>query len=565
MTSLPDTAGEGAGIVDGPYSDLVATPDSPVADTKPYRCDDAGNCNVCLSILSLGQTAVYGAGSGSSDNTDAFQAFMNNNFVTLRKFTPLTDDLLARYDVVVLQALEDDVNVGTPWSYSQDDEQALQRFVEKGGAVVALSAYGTNHGTEILPTNQLLAFSGISFSPDNTFASCPNNMCYCADSSIAFSSWSTDYADFNRITHDLKAVGIFHGNSVSCVGTDCQIFARHPTYGIVGAAKVVGKGHVLAWGDSWVTYTSQWGLTDRQWDTHSECTTTTGGGPYTAKLAYSVPQFWHNVYAWSVPNAACFTSDGGAEPPFAGSGGIRGGGGGAGGTSTGGTTVTGSGGVVHSGGATGAGGSTSTDAASPDTSCLPLEQTGCAADQACYAAPTGSTCYKAGTAQPGATCHAANDCSPGATCVTISGSSACHSFCSTSGDKTSACSGNSTGGTFCAALLVAGYEANLGYCRTPVTGTTSTDAGRPVDGEANCMGQVVSKGYSCGAAPACSACVVNGVSKEAQCKIGVDCLAAAGLSCDSNCQLNYFDKAGATPVQLCVSALQTAACSGTGC
>jgi hypothetical protein len=59
---------------------------------------------------------------------------------------------------------------------------------------------------------------------------------------------------------------------------------------------------------------------------------------------------------------------------------------------------------------------------------------------------------------------------------------------------------------------------------------------------------------------------VNGVLKEEQCKTGVDCLAAAGASCDSNCQLNCFNKAGDAQVKVCITALQTAACgTGGGC
>ena len=102
------------------------------------------------------------------------------------------------------------------------------------------------------------------------------------------------------------------------------------------------------------------------------------------------------------------------------------------------------------------------------TTCLPLEQTGCTADQACYSTPDGALCYKAGAAQPGATCHAANDCTPGSTCVTINGSSTCHSFCSTASGGTPSCSGTSTSGTFCAALTGASDETNLGFCRTPL-------------------------------------------------------------------------------------------------
>ena len=101
----------------------------------------------------------------------------------------------------------------------------------------------------------------------------------------------------------------------------------------------------------------------------------------------------------------------------------------------------------------------------PPTSCLPLEQSGCAKGEACYYAATGSLCYKAGTAQPGAECHAAYDCIAGATCVTVNGSTTCHSLCSTATGGTPGCSDTSASGTFCAAFA-SGSEANLGFCRT---------------------------------------------------------------------------------------------------
>jgi hypothetical protein len=79
------------------------------------------------------------------------------------------------------------------------------------------------------------------------------------------------------------------------------------------------------------------------------------------------------------------------------------------------------------------------------------------------------------------------------------------------------------------------------------------------------MAQVVSNGYACGSAAPCSACKVNNVSKEAECQKGVDCLAAAGASCDGNCQLRCLNEAGDAQVGACIKALQTAACGGTGC
>jgi hypothetical protein len=95
-------------------------------------------------------------------------------------------------------------------------------------------------------------------------------------------------------------------------------------------------------------------------------------------------------------------------------------------------------------------------------------------------------------------------------------------------------------------------------------GSTSRDASPTKSDVATsgCMATVVANDYACGSAAACSACKVNGVSKEDGCKKGVDCLAAAGANCDNNCQLSCYNQAGDQPVIDCVKALQTACASG---
>jgi hypothetical protein len=88
----------------------------------------------------------------------------------------------------------------------------------------------------------------------------------------------------------------------------------------------------------------------------------------------------------------------------------------------------------------------------------------------------------------------------------------------------------------------------------------------PGDGSSNCLSSVVSNGYACGSTPACSACVINGTSQEAACKKGLDCLEqAGGASCTSNCQLTCLNSAGDAQIQKCITAIMTAACSGSGC
>ena len=297
-------------------------------DLKGFQCDDGGTCTLCqpVRILSLGQPAKYGANSGSTDNTNAFQAFMNSNtkgtatMEMLLTFTHITDFDLSKYDVIILQALY--TNPYDPnglWTYSAADAAALHDWVNnKGGAIIAMSGYFSDTAVEIQPLNQLLAPFGITYDGDNTYTSndCPNppSLCYCAYGSIPFDNWGTAVPD---ITKNLKKVGIFYGRSIMCPGSDCQIVGTNTVDStaqskIVGVAKVVGNGRVFAWGDEWVTYTSQWGLTpDPQYDnaaTYAQCV------GYTPMTSYTVPQFWYNVFRW-VAQTTCLTI---VVPPTAG-------------------------------------------------------------------------------------------------------------------------------------------------------------------------------------------------------------------------------------------------------
>lgn len=306
----------------------VSLPDvhPPQPDLPPcsvaYRQDDAGNffcCPTPLRILSIGQPARYGAQSGSGDNTDAFQAFMNGNtngtatMDMLTTYKHITDIDLSKYDLVILQALYTQIPYNPSsdlWSYTTADAAALRDWVKnKGGALVTMSGYFSDTAVEIQPLNQLLTgsdnWSGVTYNGDDTFSTCPDNMCYCAESSIAFSGWTSNYADNPQLTHDLKKVGVFHGRSINCRDSDCQVFAKDPTAGIVGVAKKIGSGRVYAWGDEWVTYTSQWGLTpDPIYDnatTYAQCV------GHTPMTSYTVPQFWYNAFRWLVPDNTCFT------------------------------------------------------------------------------------------------------------------------------------------------------------------------------------------------------------------------------------------------------------------
>ena len=322
--------------IDLDASVMVSAPDlggqEPLPDLSGYQCDDAGNCTLCdpVRILSIGQPAKYGANSGSSDNTDAFQSFMNSNTkgtATMEMqttFKNITSAELENYDVVILQALYDNpYDPNGLWKYGDSDAQALHDWVsDKGGALIAMSGYFSDTAVEIQPLNKLMAPFGVTFDTDTTYTSndCPNTpssgtLCYCAYGSIPFESWTTEIPE---IAKNLGKVGVFMGRSITCTGSDCQTIATNNVNTsaqspILGVAKVVGNGRVFAWGDEWVTYTSQWGLTpDPKYDdpvTAAQCV------GYTPMTSYTVPQFWYNVLRW-VAQTSCLTI---VVPPTAGS------------------------------------------------------------------------------------------------------------------------------------------------------------------------------------------------------------------------------------------------------
>jgi hypothetical protein len=222
----------------------------------------------------------------------------------LTKHTSISTIDLGQYDIIILQTLEDNIAAGSIWTFSQGETDALEKWVRAGGALIAISGYGANT-TEVQPLNQLLGgsnnWSGLSYNADDIFGTCSSNMCYCADGSIGFDGWQTDYADFDQLTRDLKKVGVFHGHSINCAGSDCQVFAKDASGNKVGVAKKIGNGRIFAWSDEFVTYTSQWGVQPSKWDTNVQCT----GGSYTAKLSYSVPQLWYNAVRWLIPGNTC--------------------------------------------------------------------------------------------------------------------------------------------------------------------------------------------------------------------------------------------------------------------
>jgi hypothetical protein len=267
--------------------------------------DASTGTGTCVRIGMLGRRPSYGSMPGV-DNTDALQSWLNahvkagTSVDVVTTETELTADFLGRYDVIILQALEQQEG-GPYWTFTTAELASLEAWVRAGGGIIAMTGYGAQ-SQEVNPTNQLLAFTGMSYNTDDVFGTCPDNCCYCAGSSIPLHGWHADHP----IAANITAVGAFHGRTVSAGGGALVASEGSAVY---GATMQVDSGRVFLYFDEWVAYSSQWSDTGSASlaSMHPECAdpTQTCGGR-TPGASYQVPQFWYNALKWASGDAGCF-------------------------------------------------------------------------------------------------------------------------------------------------------------------------------------------------------------------------------------------------------------------
>jgi hypothetical protein len=264
---------------------------------------DGSTGGPCVRIGMLGRLPSYGAVPGM-DSTAALQQWLNSKstamVATYVTDTPITEDFLAQYDVLILQALEAaEVESGPRFQYDAVEIAAFEAWVRAGGGVITLTGYG-RYPAEVDPTNQLVAFTGLSYAKDDILGTgtCPDNDCCCASNSIPVTGWNAAHP----VAANLTRVGALHGRSVLGGG---DVVAQGAT--VYGATKQMDLGRVFVFADEWVTYTSQWDGTGA--DT---CETDPGHNYCTNRLAqqyYQVPQFWYNSIKWVSGDRECFDFD----------------------------------------------------------------------------------------------------------------------------------------------------------------------------------------------------------------------------------------------------------------
>jgi hypothetical protein len=286
------------------------------------RCDDMGNCS-CIAIASIGHEGVWGP--CSSDNTIAFQNWLNtqstarvDNYDTTKP--ELTPEFLARYDVVILQWMvangrqNDD---GAPWQYSQAEVDALKDWVNKGGGVIALSGYQCEDPgciKDVDATNQLLSFTDIQLNRDVVLNPklVNSNGFYCWGGSLPLGG-PVGNGIYNTGTWDQSSpigvhvndIGAYDARSIksSSASVDC-------TDGTANYAvhEEIGKGHVVVYGDEWITYTGEWTGMSATNCLNSDAFANMYDPCFQKSPAqiFQISQFWYNAIKYAASSIACF-------------------------------------------------------------------------------------------------------------------------------------------------------------------------------------------------------------------------------------------------------------------
>jgi len=239
----------------------AAIPDTDPADLGGFvpdaELDTTAPVPEGCRIATLGEPGVH-----PSDIFDNWLDKTGEKGAVALKDKVLTTSLLSPYKMIVVR----DVKAGH--AYSTAEVTVLRKWVEAGGGLMTLSGFG---GTdENVNVNRLLAPYGMSYGSTLVL--------YGGGTTLAVNSWVK-----HPVTTGVTRVGFDNGYEV--FGTATTI-ASEGGYNIF-KAKNLGAGHVLAWGDEWIMF-------DTEWSAHPD---------------YQVKLLWQNIVDWFNPGAGCKVPD----------------------------------------------------------------------------------------------------------------------------------------------------------------------------------------------------------------------------------------------------------------
>jgi hypothetical protein len=270
---------------------------------------DGGDACMCprFKLAVIGKPGKWGANPNGDPDT-ALQDWLNSSSAgtaQVDNFTSrptLSPDFLANYSVIILASLSEDSSSGPWWTFSNDEVAAFRAWIEGGGGVISMSGYSGDPG-EVAPLNQLIGFSGIAYGTDAVWGTCADvQTCNCTHSNT-LSEWNRTDPVVANLSTGVTFVGYQNGRPI-VAPSDAHVAATISGTSNALVGKLVGKGRVLAYGDEWIAYTSQWTGVGNPSTTDPNC------AGYLPQDKYQMAQFWYNMIHWSQPAANCFTIGG---------------------------------------------------------------------------------------------------------------------------------------------------------------------------------------------------------------------------------------------------------------
>lgn len=256
---------------DGASSDARGGPTDANLDapTSPEACDGVDNdgngiiddvdvgmdgvCD-CLRIATLGVAGSAGVGGVFSAWLDARSTLGATDLGD----AVLTPALLSGYQVILSQ----DISGGH--ARSAAEVAALEAWIRAGGGFMTLIGYAD--ASERTTVNLLLAPSGVQYGPEPIL--------YGGGVTVPVNTWHP-----HAVSAMVTRLGIDNGYPVVGGGT---VVAEEGGYVVLRAAEL-GVGHVLVWGDEWISF-------DSEWVGHPD---------------YEVERFWLNSLKWLSPPTEC--------------------------------------------------------------------------------------------------------------------------------------------------------------------------------------------------------------------------------------------------------------------
>jgi hypothetical protein len=230
---------------------------------------DAGGDGVCdcLSIGTIGHIGPW------SNGGNIFETWLNartpQGAVALGDQELTAERLAALQVIVVLHAgtleIVDNEGETTPanHAFSEAETAAFAAWIENGGGVMTTIGYSHDEAAEVENVNRLLAPVGMGYSTSRL------------DLTDFISDW-----DEHPVTTGVT--NIFTDNGVEPEG-DGTTVARGNDDGAALQVLETGNGHVVVWGDEWITYDSEWEDVEGQ----------------------QVELFWLNILKWLSPEKVC--------------------------------------------------------------------------------------------------------------------------------------------------------------------------------------------------------------------------------------------------------------------